>query len=194
MDFSVGIQTPTNIAGFNPPLAVSPGELLELDAAESDMAAYNWTVQGGTILGSSSQSHVTIQVDQCNGQVQNGWINIQLSYTNACGTGNYGEYTTIDCSTGGVSFYSAYPNPANDELNVRYKPDNKAVRNAAQTGEIPVFEAMLIDKEGKVLRTTKSNKGQESITLVTKEIANGMYFLHITAGKNVEKRQIIIQH
>lgn len=144
VDFTVGIPNPTDIIGLNPPLGVSPGELLELDAGESNMLSYNWWVEGGTIRGYSNLSHVTIEVDRCYGQY-NGWLNVHLSYQNACGTSDaYTEYTTIDCGTGGGPLFAMSPNPARDNVTIDGRKTDKSIK-----------EIHIVDKFGNIKRITK---------------------------------------
>lgn len=176
----IGIQSPTNIIGLNPPLGVSPGELLELDA-EGNIPSYSWSVQGGTILGSSSQSHVTIQVDQCPPQVENGWINIQLACTNACGTGSYGEYTTIDCGTGGPMFVMS-PNPATDKITIDGSKKNKSIK-----------EIHIIDKLGNIKQITTYSGSQKLVNINISGLQQDIYYIRIYDGKKWESKQLKVQ-
>ncbi len=176
-NINIGIQTPTNIVGLNPPLGVRPGELLELDAAEN-ASSYSWSVQGGAILGYSNQSHVTIQVDQCQGQIYNGWINVQLAYTNACGTGYFGEYTTIECGT----MFAMSPNPATDHVTIDGRKKNKSIK-----------EIQIMDKLGNVKQVLKYSGDIKVVNFNISVLPSDIYYVKIFDGLKWESKQLKVQ-
>ena len=174
----VGIQTPTNIIGLVPPLGVSPGEILELGAAESDISQYNWFVLGGTIAGSSTQSQVTIIVDNCPPGLYNGWLNVFLWYTNQCGTGYYGEYTTIDCGTGGEMLRLA-PNPSTGPLDVSiYNKNGKPIAN----GRDKIKQLLVLNKFGVVLQTINYGNGVKNAIINISNLSPDVYSIRAYNG------------
>ncbi|RZS72600.1 M43 family zinc metalloprotease [Pseudobacter ginsenosidimutans] len=177
LTIQAGIQTPTNIAGLVPPLGVFPGELLELEAEET-APAYSWSAQGGNILGYDNQKRVTIQVDMCSPFMVNGWLNVQLFYTNACGVGSYGEFTTIDCPIGGPFMIS--PNPASGQLSVTGK-------------EKEIREIQLIDKNGNLRKHIRLATQQKNVRLNITDLKPDIYSIRIFDGKNWTTRKLIIK-
>lgn len=179
----VGLQSPANIVGLNPPLGVSPGELLELEADNSAMLSYNWSVEGGVILGNANQFHVLIQVDQCPPNISNGYINVHLSYDNACGTGDtYTEWTTVDCGTGGGT-YRVLPNPSDGVLTVDGQLKNKLIK-----------EIRITDKIGNVKRQIRYSGNDSKVTINVSSLPQDIYFLQVFDGKIWSTIQIQIKH
>lgn len=178
----IGFQTPSNIVGLNPPLGVSPGELLELDADNSTMQSYTWTVEGGHFVSLTNQSHVTIQVDQCPPNISSGFINVHLSYQNVCGTGNtYTEWTTVDCGTGGMFMVS--PNPSNGNLTIDGQLKNKLIK-----------EIRITDKIGNVKRLIRYSGNDSKVTVDVSSLPQDIYYLQIFDGKIWSTNQISIKH
>ncbi len=189
----IGLQTPNNIVGLNPPIGVSPGELLELEADVTNLVSYTWLTQGGTILGSSNNYNVLIQVDQCPSNIYNGWLNVQLSYQNTCGTGNeYGEYTTIVCGTGGGGpQYRISPIPAKNILKIE-QIDSISKKVLSQTS-IRLIE--IVDKMGIVFIKKEFTKGTlNGIIIPVERLRNDVYTVRIFDGKLWKSIKIIIQN
>ena len=182
MDIVLGVQTPSNIYGMQPTLAVSQGELLELEADNTGMTSYNWSVEGGTIRGYSNLAQVTIEVDRCSGQY-NGWLNVHLFYQNACGTGDtYTEYTMIDCSSGGGPLFAMSPNPASENVTIDGRQKNKSIK-----------EVKIIDKIGNVKKIVKYSGDQKLVNLNISELSSNIYFIKIYDGQKWESKQLRVQ-
>ncbi len=173
----LGTQTASNIIGLYPPLGVSPGELLELSVGENG-TSYQWNVEGGVIHGSSNQSFVTVQVDQCPPGLYNGYINVYCTITNGCGTGNtYSEWTTIDCST-----YSVSPNPSNGVLTVESKLKNKLIK-----------EIKIMDKSGNIKQQIKYTGKDNKVIIDVSSLPQNIYSLLVFDGKIWSAIQISIK-
>ena len=177
----IGPQTSTNIVGLNPPLGVSPGELLELSVME-DGSSYLWEVEGGVISGLSNQQSVTIQVNQCPPNVSNGYINVHVTINNACGTGGiYTESTTVDCGTGGGPF-RLMPNPANSIIAVDGELKNKFIK-----------EIKIMDKLGNIKRQVRFSGNDKRITIDVSLLSPDIYYLQVFDGKIWETMQLLIK-
>jgi hypothetical protein len=90
-----------------------------------------------------------------------------------------------------MGMYTYSPNPASDVLTVefKYKEDINKEKRVKKN-----FEVKLINDRSKVLGFEKNMTEENKITLDTRELPNGTYFLHIIEGKNKIEKQIIIQH
>lgn len=175
---TVGPQTPSNIIGLNPPLGVSPGELLELSISETGIS-YLWEVEGGTILGNNNQQNVVIQVNQCPPNITNGYINVHITMSDACGTGNtYTEWTTVDCGTGGPAF-AISPNPTKDNITVDGRKKNKNIK-----------EIQIIDKLGNIKRVAKYSGDLQIITFNVSGLSPDIYYIKIFDGQKWETKQL----
>jgi len=186
-------KTPGNIVGLNPPLAVSPSEILELDADDEQMPSYNWSALGGTISGSSTLSHVTVQVDQCPPFVENGYINVYLTYGNSCGTGTqYGEWTSVDCGTGGGLRIRITPNPVKSYLNISIDGESKLLTIKTKASEnIQFYLHNIFTNE--IVRQWKLSSGQNQYSLNLIGLKKGLYVLEVVKGGVKQSKQVLIQ-
>lgn len=140
-----------------------------------------------------------------------------LTLGNACGSANRIQFYVSkgsSCRTGYSYTYS--PNPANNELTVNYNEtpatpnpannetttQNQTADNTGQSTTVSPaadsktqksFSAELYNDKGKAIRSGK-NGSNSKIVFNTQDIPNGNYFLHIIDGKEVTKKQVIIQH
>lgn len=122
------------------------------------------------------------------GYVPAGYYVFQLRATNICGTSDWveTEVESLDCSLNyKTSNLNIYPNPANAELTVEFKDSEHKVANRT---------LQLIDNKGTILSASKLVSGQSKAVLNTKEMPNGIYYLHVANGKETVKKQIIIKH
>jgi hypothetical protein len=181
----VGLQSPANIVGLNPPLAVSPGELLELEADNSTMLSYNWSVEGGTILGNANQYHVLIQVDLCPPNISNGYINVHLSYDNACGTGDtYTKWTTVDCGTGGGGGqYRVSPNPATGITTINGQTSGKVIK-----------EIKITDKMGNVIKQIRFSGINKREIIDVSSLPSDIYYVQVFDGKTWTGIHLSVRH
>lgn len=181
----IGPQTSTNIAGFNPPIGVSPNEILELDVLESGPSySYLWEVEGGHIIGYGNQQHATIQVDQCAPNLNNAYINVHVTITNACGTGNvYTEWTTVDCGTGaGGPAFAISPNPAKDNITISGKLKNSNIK-----------EVQIVDKLGNLKKIIKNQVNLKIQTINISGLLPDIYYIKIFDGQKWVTKPLSIQ-
>ena len=125
---------------------------------------------------------------------------LRLAVTTACGTANANELSLTvlnsnDPNCGSFGSFIIYPNPAGDELTVINTDDSMQSSLADRSGiETGSYHLKLYDDKGKVLAAVKSNGKNKETKINTRDIPNGNYFLHITEGRNIIKKQVIIQH
>jgi len=187
VDLPIGTPTPSNIAGFHPPIGVSPGELLDLDVVTEGInpLSFEWSVEGGTIIGSNTQQHVLIQAAQCPPNIYNGYINIHVSYQNACGTsGVYTEWTTIDCGTGGGGpAFTISPNPASSDIVIDGTRKNKVIK-----------EVRISDKLGTIKNQIRYSAKSNRVVIDVSNLPTDVYFIQIFDGKIWESKKVLVQH
>ena len=85
---------------------------------------------------------------------------------------------------GDLGELSLYPNPADQEVNVRF-----SVSNAQQV------EVLIQDVTGKTLKRNVviANVGSNVVVLGTQELASGMYFLNIASGGSAQSMQFVVK-
>lgn len=115
---------------------------------------------------------------------------IAVEAVSSCGTSpqTYVYVPAPDCAGG----YIVSPNPSSSTLVVSYeeKDENKSLQEVLKRD----FEIKLYDNKSQILRSAVNKDKGNKVTLETGSIPNGNYFLHITEGKEVIKRQVIISH
>ncbi|MRX46910.1 T9SS type A sorting domain-containing protein [Pedobacter puniceum] len=102
------------------------------------------------------------------------------------------------------NYFAISPNPADEELVVSTHKNNEDVVLTAESQKIyekfknknklesENFLVKLLNDKGEILSSGNMFNGK--ITINTKSIPNGIYFLHVLAGKEVIKKQILISH
>lgn len=122
----------------------------------------------------------------------------QCVATTACGEAVYRGYAyNTNCGSYAISgSLVAYPNPANTELNINNREEaSDAAENGTLSNPVnPEFQVKLYDGKGNILRSAKNPKGNRGVRLDIAEVPDDTYYLHITKGKEVFKKQIIINH
>jgi len=125
----------------------------------------------------------------------------QCVATTACSELLYRGYAyNTNCGSYAISnSLTVYPNPANTELNIANTDEGGKKEGAPESASIPnsgnpEFQVKLFDGKGNILRSAKNPKGSKGVKLEITEVPNGTYYLHISKGKEVFKKQILIQH
>lgn len=124
---------------------------------------------------------------------------IRVRAQNACGWSEWTDWSSftvnVSGSGGGGGFnYFYYPNPASSELHVGYATDQKQLADEDLREEpSKLFSAKLYNSNSKVLVEAESSDGS-TVQLDVRKIPNGTYYLHMIRGKEIQKKQIIIQH
>lgn len=114
---------------------------------------------------------------------------VTFNLQNTCGTATY----TIRIARNGRNcpiYRNIYPNPANTNLTIELNPDGDTLTKS--TGYIN--EISLYNNKGKEVKSATIKSGETKTILDTKNLPNGTYFLHIKEGKEIIKKQIIIEH
>lgn len=180
------VGAPYEIYGFEEDQTVcSPGTLyLSVDDLYD---SYVWTCEyTGTIGNGQSTANVEIGFPYGT-SASSFWVECLVT---SCGQ-SYSIHrngTVIDCYF--RSSYTIYPNPAAEEINISFgdeqsNKENRVVKN---------YEVRIFNEKGKMVKSAKNTSGSSIITISTSDIENGTYFLHIIDGKEIIKKQIIIQH
>lgn len=84
----------------------------------------------------------------------------------------------------GVAGLSVYPNPADEELNIRFAVNN------AQSADVQIQ-----DLSGKTLKAfpIHANAGSNLVVVSTSDLASGMYFLRVNTGGTQETLQFVVK-
>jgi hypothetical protein len=124
----------------------------------------------------------------------NQWVVLRVEASNSCGT----EY--FDAGFYGPEQWGAFamsPNPASDELNIALTPQTDNRPMAVAHTDAPVtareLQVTLMDKNGSAIRSA-TGTGENDIRFDTRDLADGMYYLHIIDGLKVIRKHVIIKH
>ncbi len=192
-----------------------PGDAQNFYTQAVDGSTYTWDMDYNLELA----SYTTPAINQIYVRAKIGFTGgyVYLTLGNACGSANRIQFYVSkgsSCRTGYSYTYS--PNPANNELTVNYNEtpatpnpannetttQNQTADNTGQSTTVSPaadsktqksFSAELYNNKGKAIRSGK-NGSNSKIVFNTQDIPNGNYFLHIIDGKEVTKKQVIIQH
>lgn len=87
-----------------------------------------------------------------------------------------------DTKANRISSASIYPNPASDQINIRF--------DAQESG---TFEVSIFDLQGKLMKEeiVSNAKGENEISVDIKDLNTGLYFCRIQNGQEVEIIKII---
>jgi hypothetical protein len=107
---------------------------------------------------------------------------------------SYG-YFYVACS--GFSAVSVSPNPTADFLNIEIKPtedgnQSETKNKSIATGKVTEYEVTLYNDQGYLAGRGITTNGKLSID--TKELPNGKYYLLVPYGDEIVNKQVIIKH
>ena len=145
---------------------------------------WNWTVTAATIVSGQGTSELTILTDPA--QSIPLYLDLAVNVTNGCGDQSpyFQEESYVDANGYDEPLkIKAYPVPADQDITVAATKDG--------TGSDP-FTYTIYDKQGKIVRSGKSNGQDISVKLA--DLPSDIYILHVTAKNKTTEKQIIIQH
>ena len=128
--------------------------------------------------GSYASAHFTVE----------GTYKVSVRAKNACGTGSWVDhYITV----GSRAPSPAYPNPANDVLNVEVGATVSALARGASIN----YDVRLYNGVGTMVGQA-GNRGGGTVQIDVSNLPNGIYYLHVIDGVNStpEVQRIIVKH
>ena len=175
----VGSPSATNIVGMDPSTYFSAGQTVTLSVNES-ASGYSWDIYGGTIIGSSTDQSVTVQLDNCfSGQNANNDFDANVTLTGGCGTSPiYHEHTYATCNGGINPMLSIASNPASSTTEV-FLSDKKDMTKRGSIKEIKV-----VDSWGTIKYAAKYEGGKTSVVLDISSLPNNLYTVSAFDGKS----------
>jgi hypothetical protein len=105
--------------------------------------------------------------------------------------GNSFTSNTLSLGNPCNGYIVVYPNPANTEITISLPEANQAEAILPSDAS---FEVKLYTSSGKFILSKQSAPNEQSLTIATQKLPNGIYFLHIFSEGQVEKKKILIQH
>ncbi|NAS13574.1 T9SS type A sorting domain-containing protein [Poritiphilus flavus] len=152
--------------------------------ASGGSGTHTWTLNGSTTWTSTSTT--TSRYVGCYG----GYLTVQAAGN--CGPGSGGTGIPSGCSGGGF-YFSVYPNPSNDEINIAQVHQQK---NSSSTPILSLSNALTLsvyNMSGQLLKSVRKDGGRETFSMNVADLKKGNYILKIT-GKGIdETHQVIVE-
>ena len=164
---------------------------------------YSWTYPSGWSVFSQSTNTIRLYVPTYNAQ----YGAVRVSVNNGCGSSGFTGVTVFpgySCggflTTGG---FTIYPNPADEQLTIEQTentPSNTQIvavaeqlttTNAFAKTATPAFRVELLNSQQVVV--AKGTAQNERVSLDTKSLPPGVYFLQIYRDNAVLQEQIVIE-
>ena len=121
---------------------------------------------------------------------EEGLYDVAVYAINDCGISDP-YYLFFVC--GDEQYLNIYPNPASSDLTIEYAPiENTSTKKTSISSKQK--DIKLLNNKGEIMLFSMMKENELKLTLDTKNIPAGTYFLHITEGKKIIKKQIIIKH
>ena len=166
------------------PLTSAPGTTEQYEVVGGAGSAYNWTVEGGTLISGGNTNTVEVEwTDMDSGS---------LCVTEVNAFGCIGDTSCIDVDLMSVSTQElinsrrvrVFPNPADDQLTIEWNDISD------------ISEVVLTDVSGKVYRTVQLTTGMSAGTtnINTASVPNGLYLVKAVGGDNSIVKKVIISH
>lgn len=138
-------------------------------------ASQTITVQFAPLAAGTRSANIHI----VNTDITEDWYNYKLE-------GNAMVTTGINSFANAAEFVSLYPNPTNDEASVKIVTENpeKVIIN-------------VYDLQGKLVKQPfekQVEKGENTISINTADLNNGLYFVEVTAGNKSTKIEMVVNH
>lgn len=158
---------------------------------------YNWTYPSGWTVQNTSANTITFFLPTSN----NSYGPVRVSVNNGCGATPLTGITVVPCSYMMSSGdFKIYPNPSYGDLFVEYDTESNQLgksfdaesHNQNSKPSIVTFKVDIFDRTEKLVGTGESMENK--VYLDTKRLQPGTYYLHIHSGKDVFRKQIIIEN
>lgn len=164
------------------------GEALEFEVDPLvDAVSYTW-YNDNTYLATTTDPYYSTYNWSCGDHR----IYVQAS-TASCGNSDLGggEYYWGLCTNN--YRLTVYPNPANTETTVEYQETGEAKGTKSEAFK-KEFKVKLYNEKGDILAEHSNEKNAKKVSIDTKNLKNGIYYLHIIDGKEIIKKQIVVEH
>jgi hypothetical protein len=189
----LGSPAPVDIIGMDA-THFSAGQYVTIYINEAG-SSYNWSVAGGTIIGSSTDQIITAKLDKCfTGQTAANEFTATVSYQNTCGTSTpLIETSYADCDGNDVPDFrmAVSPNPAKGSFSVEISQETKAVK--LLSSETTVYYKLYDLFSNRLVKQWVFKNVQNLNRLSTSGVRPGKYVLIVTKGKFRQSKQIIIE-
>lgn len=158
---------------------------------------YSWIYPSGWIIENVFANTIKLYIPLSN----NSYGPLRVSVNNGCGTSPLTGITTFPCSyMMSLGDFKIYPNPSFGELFVEYDVEENQLREPfdeeLKTQEFKplnyIFKVDIFDRTEKLVGTGES--ADNKVHLDTKGLKPGTYYLHIYSGKQVLRKQILIEN
>ena len=145
---------------------------------------YQWSVypSGNEWIGSNGNSGITLSISAA------GSYSLEVDITNPCGV--IGLETPVDVSLFSALF-TAYPNPASEELHIEMIPSEKPEKQGVDVPDHTAYEIKLFDPSGIELHSQVAS--DTKVTLNVRHLDNGFYYIHILHKEGVIRKKIRVQ-
>ena len=180
--------TPTYISGIYNGKQFAPNSVYDFTSVGNV-----WLVGGGTIL--SGQGTTSIEVRTANPAAPTFAFDVSVANRNACGTSAYLwiDGTIVHGTGGGQVIIS--PNPAATTITISQATVSSPFKKSAETAAAtPIQLVKIYDAAGRLRKTFDKGSAAGPKQLDISDLSNGIYFVEIAIGKDVERQKIVVMH
>jgi len=164
------------------PQLVCVDDVEEYMTADNPGDSYTWEVTGGTIVGGSGTSLITVQWET----VGTGTLMVTEENEMCSATSGIYEVVVDECTSiaeNGATDVSIYPNPAHDVIHVEL-----VSLDDSENSEWKIWNA-----QGKLMDKGQLSKKDITFQINTSEYLKGIYLLQIDSASGKMTKRIIIQ-
>ena len=148
----------------------------------SSSYSYSWTYPGNWMWSYQYQNTIRLKTPIYNPD----YGTVRVSITNACGTSGYSGITVYPGYNCG-GYYRFSPNPADDYIEISID-ESKLVENAIEDYQVKIYNSLKV-------MVYETGKTREPILHInTRNLKDGVYFIHFITGKQIEVKQLIVNH
>jgi hypothetical protein len=179
------VAAPSKPASITGPATACAGQqnLVYTAAAVAGASSYNWTVPAGaTITAGQGSSSIMVNMGATAGS-------IGVRSSNGCANSSYVyKAVAINCRNANYALpydLDVYPNPASDEVNVRY------TKSSNETAQVS-----LLDITGRKLNLeilSGEAGSTQQVTINTSQLAKGVYLIEVLEAAHQQVSRLVIQ-